>query len=118
MIAKIKNLVNNFKTDSEQENDPGEPPEVGADEVDISGLFPQDGGWGHRITISDYEKSKVHGHISPRVSDGDRFAYQMNSGRVAVFELEDVDNCTDPKDQFFASFFTVGYLKEGDEDKL
>lgn len=78
-------------------------------EVDL-GVFPRDSHWGNRIVFDDFEERRVHGWISPRVSDGDMFGYQMKSGKVAVFKLKNVDNQTDPSDMFFAYVEDVGYL--------
>lgn len=78
---------------------------------DVVGVFPHNTRWGYRITFEDYDERKVHGHITPRASDGDLFAYQLESGRIGVFALENVDNCLDPSDMFFADARDVGYLQ-------
>lgn len=83
-------------------------------EADVLGVFPDESQWGHRISFEDYDDRRVSGHVSPddapRVSEGDLFAYQLESGRIGVFRLVDVDHCLDPRDMFFASAEDVGYL--------
>lgn len=78
---------------------------------DVIGVFPRDTMWGNRITFDTYEERKVHGHISPRVRNGDLFAYQLESGRIGVFMLIEVDHALDPSDMFFANARDVGYLR-------
>lgn len=80
-------------------------------EEDVIGVFPRDSTWGNRLTFDDYKERNVNGHISPPVSDGDLFAYQLESGRIGVFELANVDNKLDPRDMFFADAKDFGYLE-------
>jgi len=109
-----------------------EPPEVTADEVTISGIFPDASRWGHRIDLEfpeDEGMGSVNGHITIKegetlfgngrtVEDGDAFAHDMSSGRVAVFRLVNVENCGDPRDQFFADAEPLGYLREDDKEAV
>lgn len=80
-------------------------------EVDL-GIFPDDNTWGHRISINNWEKRKIDGHMSPMVEEGQTFGYRMESGKVGVFEITEVERQTDPRDQFFGEVKDVGYLKE------
>ena len=97
---------------SETEELPERPEASEVTKDDLIGIFPKDSTWGNRLTMRDWEERKVDGHISPRVSDGDLFGYQMESGKVGVLQLINVDNCLDPRDQFFAEARDVGYLND------
>lgn len=85
-----------------------DPNEITLD--DLVGVFPRDTRMGNRVTIRDWDDRSVDGHLTPYVHDGDLFGYEMGSGRIAVFQLVDVDNCRDPPDMFFATARDVGYL--------
>lgn len=78
------------------------------------GTFPRDSSWGHRISITEFKGDwgRCNGHISPPVKEGDTFRYQMESGKIAEFELTKVKNCNDPRDQFFAEFKPLGYVDD------
>lgn len=92
------------------------------------GVYPRDGTWGNNIQWRDWEERRVRGwkevpkEIDARpgvvwrpVQDGDRFAYELESGLVAVFELVDVERMRDPPDMFYADARAVGYLEGTDE---
>lgn len=90
---------------------PKVPPE------DVLGVFPTQSAWGNRIKFRDFQNRTVTGWITPRVEDGDLFGYQMQSGRIAVFRLVNVDNQRNPSDMFFADAIDIGILNtdtEGD----
>lgn len=82
-------------------------------EGDLLGVFPRDSAWGNRIVFDDYEERRVYGWWSGEngrlAEEGDRFGYQMESGRVAIFELKNVENQDDPRDMFFAEAEDIGY---------
>ena len=79
---------------------------------ELRGVFPRDGAWGHKILFDDFETRTIYGWLSPRLEAGDRFGYEMSSGRVAVFEAAAVDHQQDPSDMFFAEATDVGYADE------
>lgn len=88
----------------------------GLEKRTLRGIYPRDGGWGHKIVFDDYESKKVYGFLSrPKASEGLLFGYQMESGRIGVFELVEVDNMLNPSDQFFGKAKPLGYLDEMDD---
>ena len=100
--------ISNHLTEEEYPtNDEGYPL---VPEGDVIGVFPRDTGWGWRISFEDYDNRRVSGHLSPRPEAGDLFAYQLESGRVGVFRLVDLDYCLNPDDMFFADVEDIGYL--------
>lgn len=103
-----------------------ELPEIDEDEVNL-GVFPRDSTWGNSIKWDEYERGhgRVHGWkevpaeklMFRRVRDGDRFGYQMESGIVAVFEVKNVENESDPRDMFWADAEVVGVVEVEDDEE-
>lgn len=95
---------------TDDEGIPQVPPE------DVLGVFPTQSAWGNRIKFRDFENRTVTGWITPHIEDGDLFGYQMQSGRIAVFRLINVDNQDNPSDMFFADAIDIGVLDTETED--
>jgi len=84
---------------------------------EVIGVFPEQSAWGNRIGFSDFSNRRVNGHMTPNVKDGDIFAYRMESGAYAAFEVYNVENSRNPGDLFFADVWDVGYLKSQELDQ-
>lgn len=74
--------------------------------------------WGHNIEFDGDGKlphsRRVHGWLTPYVSEGDMFLYPATKG-LAVWLLMKVENCNDPRDMFFG---TVGIIRYATEEDL
>lgn len=68
--------------------------------------------WGHRISWSDAEERKGHGHTSPRPSSGDLLVSEGRESDLMLFEFKDVDHCHDPDDMFFFQARDVGLIED------
>ncbi len=73
--------------------------------------------WGHSIGFDGEGKAphsrKVHGWLTPCVSNGDTFLFPATKG-LAVWLLMEVENCDDPKDMFFAAAGIIRYATDED----
>lgn len=84
--------------------------------------------WGHALNIDKMEpntqycmisqeptycnESRCHGFSEPRVSNYDLALITMKSGKTAVVQFFNVENCNDPRDMFFATARILGYQDE------
>lgn len=66
--------------------------------------------WGNSIIWLDFEKRKLSGHTTPRPQNGDELRCEMNSGKIARFEIKKVEYFRDPSDMWFAEASDIGYL--------
>jgi len=69
-------------------------------------------GWGNYIGWLNFDKLRVHGHITPMIKVGDELVAQMESGNDFIYRVTKVDQMANPRDQFFADVEPVGYLKD------
>ena len=81
--------------------------------------------WGHtcridndsKFNITDGPKNergtyfKCKGHLHPTVRLGDEVIIQFGKGPV-VLQFVEVDNCPDPRDMYFATIASLGYLAD------
>lgn len=68
-------------------------------------------GWGNAITIFDWDRCRLSGHLTPRPRVGDVVRLRMTSGRIGEVLLIDVDYMADPPDMWFATFKPLGYVE-------
>lgn len=62
------------------------------------------------ITWHNYDRRRVVGHNGhPKI--GDIFTSNMQSGKIGVFEIINVDWCGDPSNMYFADVKDVGYFE-------
>lgn len=62
----------------------------------------------------DDQKQKLEGHIGEfgkKVKEGDELRCKMQSGKIAKFEIRNLEYQSDPRDQFFADAIFLGYLE-------
>lgn len=59
--------------------------------------------WGDHISVLDWTKRRIHGHLQRPPEVGDRILFHMESGTTLETEVTDVEHMTDPPDQFFAT---------------
>lgn len=62
--------------------------------------------WGN--TWHDFEKRRIVGHYG-QPKKGDVFTCKMQSGKIAVFEVVEVEWCSDPRNMYFCTVKDVGY---------
>ncbi len=67
-------------------------------------------GWGNSMFFMDWDKRRISGHMTPRPAIGDIVLSKMQSGKVARFELVEIELKRDPPDMFFATVKDLGYL--------
>lgn len=65
--------------------------------------------WGNSIFWTDYDQRKLSGFMQQKPTVGDIVRANMQSGKVARFRVESVENIQDPKDMFFAKVSDLGY---------
>lgn len=74
-------------------------------------------GWGHSVVFEGAGKipnsQEVHGWLTPRVSKGDTFLFPATKG-LAIWQLIEVENCSDPEDMFFGTVGIIRYATEQD----
>lgn len=75
-------------------------------------LFKIGGGWGDRISFSEWPSLRVNGHKTPKPVVGDVLTSAMESGKTLVFLFVSVEPCGDPPDMFFGTVEPVGYADE------
>lgn len=69
--------------------------------------------WGDRIQWFNWDTRKIVGWLDRIPSIGDEIRFQMQSGKVAQFEVIEIERCRDPQDMFFATLKDIGYLNDG-----
>ncbi len=75
-------------------------------------LVPDDNMWGAHIKWRDWKDRTVYGHFPQRFDNGTVFAQRMNSKKVGLFRLIEVEWCNDPRDMFFAKAEDIGYAED------
>lgn len=70
--------------------------------------------WGNHISIDDWGKRRVWGHLPRKPQDGDVLRMPMQSHRVGLFRFRDVEYPGDPPDMFFARLEDWRYEDEGE----
>jgi hypothetical protein len=72
-------------------------------------------GWGNRIEFFNWEIRQISGHIPNRrdFKIGDEVRERMETGKVARFEVIEVEYCQGVDDMFFALVKDIGYLEGG-----
>lgn len=65
--------------------------------------------WGNRIGFLDFGKRELVGWMDPKPEDGDILEVIMASGKIALFEITQIEYVSDPKDMFFAKAEDIGY---------
>ena len=84
-------------------------------------IYEVGGGWGNAIEWMDYKQQPVEtivGWKSRIPHNGDLLVCKMQSGKVGVWALEEVDPQDDPRDMFFAKARAIGYADEDHPKKL
>ena len=71
-----------------------------------------EGYWGNVMEWNNFAKRKVHGWRPRPPVIGQRVEAEMQSGRTAVFEIENVKTMLDPPDMYFATLKDIGYKDE------
>ena len=74
-------------------------------------VFNQGGGWGMNFKImKQYEEHyRIAGHWPTSPENGDILLINMQSGRVGVFILQNMDHCLNPTDMFFCDAYFFGF---------
>lgn len=123
VLSRIIDLIQSAvaSTEPDPQSDELLPP-MSEDVVNLA-IYPGDATWGNNIQWIDYDEMRVRGwkevpvhgpsgrhHWRP-ARPGDRFAYELQNGMVAIFELEDVENERDPRDMFYADVQPIGVLE-------
>ena len=80
--------------------------------VPLRGVFPRDNRSGNNLSLIGRTNTEVSGILTPAVVEGDRFGYEMGSGRVRVFEIHDI------KRYGTHGLFIAGARPLGDADEL
>jgi hypothetical protein len=70
--------------------------------------------WGKSIKWLNFSDRSVYGHSTPVPKEGDKLYCKMQSGKVATFEFIEVEQMSNPRDQFFAKVKDTDYLKEAE----
>lgn len=68
--------------------------------------------WGDNIYFFDWAKRRIVGWMTPIPKVGDELRCKMRSGKIARFEVVEVEHQRDPSDMFFATVKDIGYLSE------
>lgn len=79
---------------------------------DFVHLAPDNCRWGNTIQFDSEDKTRINGHKTPMVENGDVFGQRMQSGRLAIFRIRNVKPCGDPRDMFFAEVDFMHYLEQ------
>lgn len=66
--------------------------------------------WGNNIEFFDWESRKIVGWLGSKPNKGDEIRSKMQSGKIARFEVKEVENCSNPDDMFFATVKDLDYL--------
>jgi hypothetical protein len=75
------------------------------------------GGWGDRIEWLDKATlTRIAGWKTVKPQEGDVLTCEMQSGKTAVWLIQTVEHCGNPRDMFFADVLLVGYKGEIDFD--
>ncbi|MVM36078.1 hypothetical protein GO755_39055 [Spirosoma sp. HMF4905] len=66
-------------------------------------------GWGNSIFWTDYSQRKLSGFMMSKPVVGDIIRANMESGKVARFRVDSVEDVRDPRDMFFVKVSDLGY---------
>lgn len=89
----------------------GEAPIITKEELKEKYIWQSQSNWGHRINYNK-EMTRVDGHISsPEVKNHDLLLEFMKSGKIGVFEIQNLKYELDPCDLFFADLEFIGYVE-------
>lgn len=71
------------------------------------------GGLGNHISWRDECIGRqIYGHMQIRPRSGERFWVHMQSGKIGMYKLKNVEYCRDPQDMFFADVKFIGYKND------
>lgn len=68
--------------------------------------------WGDNIYFADWEDRTISGHMTPLPQKGDFVSSEMQSGKVARFEIVKVEYFGSVKDQFWGQVKDLGYEED------
>lgn len=79
----------------------------------IWNLWEHQGMWGHNIHWTDWQSRRLGGHLPNRyeMKEGQELRARMESGKIARFEIVDIEFCSDPRDMLFFTVKDIGYLE-------
>lgn len=66
-------------------------------------------GWGNNIYWYDYSKGRLTGWMSPKPKVGDIVRCEMKSGKIARFEITNIEHAVNVNDMFFADTKPLHY---------
>jgi hypothetical protein len=68
--------------------------------------------WGDCVYFLRWEDRAIAGHFLPQIRIGDFLISAMDSGKLAKFEIIEIEYARDPRDMFFGKVKDVCYVDE------